>query len=79
MHKFEALRAVDNAETLANANEDWNVVRGFVILELCGTSPRRFIALKHAWNALPSGAWLDLTPLCAGGALSGHRKTDCAP
>ena len=62
---IEPLRGPKNAARLARARPGWEVVRGFCILELSGATPRKFIALKHSWNALASGAWFDVTPLVA--------------
>ena len=41
-----------NSMLLANANDGWIVVAGFLILEI---STGGFVALEHTWNALPSG------------------------
>lgn len=56
-----------NSMLLANANDGWIVVAGFLILEI---STGGFVALEHTWNALPSGTWIDLTPLAPS-----HAKT----
>ena len=72
-------RAVDpldsfvNAEMIASSNVGWSVTSGFVLLQASGSGKQRFIALRHSWNAMPSGAWLDLTPLAPTASSSPPR------
>ena len=54
------LQSFANAETAMRYHHGWSVCQGYCILEM--SSPTRFIALRHAWNSLPTGAWVDLTP-----------------
>lgn len=49
-----------NAERMQRAG--WNVIRGYAVYELAGTSGSVFIAHKRWWCQKPSGGWVDPTP-----------------
>jgi hypothetical protein len=53
-------QSTENAKLLESTHQGWSTIVGFLILEI---SSGGFVALPHAWNALPSGTWIDCTPL----------------
>mmetsp|Transcript_23536 Transcript_23536/g.63063 ORF Transcript_23536/g.63063 Transcript_23536/m.63063 type:complete len:1092 (-) Transcript_23536:242-3517(-) len=55
-----------NAELLSRANKGWGIVKGFVLLQALSEKvdgEPLFVALRHWWNVLPGGDWVDFTPL----------------
>lgn len=60
---YAPLRSFDNAEMAARACPGLQVVKGWAIYErLDREAGAVFVAEKFWWNALPNGAWVDLTP-----------------
>ena len=51
-------QSTENAKLLESTHQGWSTIVGFLILEI---SSGGFVALPHAWNALPSGTWIDCT------------------
>ena len=56
-HPFHSFR---NAQRVS-ARCGWAVVHGFRIFEAFDAADG-YVAIRHAWNATPSGTWVDMTP-----------------
>ena len=71
---LQPLHSFSNAKKLSDAL-GYAIVKGFVVFERPATSASggSFVAVRHWWNAVADGAWIDLTPPIAnlGGGRSG--------
>ena len=67
------LHSFSNAEQVAVALPDWQVVKGFLVYERTDApSGDSFVAVRHWWSMSPTGTWLDFTPplvACSAGRL----------
>eukprot|EP00965_Chrysotila_dentata_P184919 6104629-Pleurochrysis_carterae.AAC.1 len=69
------LHSFSNAQVLAREH-GWGLVKGFIVYEWLDADKagESFVAMRHWWNTLPNGTWVDLTPMVPMSAAADRRR-----